>query len=312
MSKKPLVVVCGPTASGKTRLAVDLAKYLGGEVVSADSMQIYKDMDIGTAKPTAEEMQGIKHHLVDFLLPSESFSVARYAESARRIIDGIHISGKIPVMAGGTGLYIQAVTDNIQFFDMLENIELRKKLRDEAEKLGADEMYSRLQVIDPVLAENLHPNNMGRVLRGIEVYELTGKPLSIWQKESRAVPCEYDLCMFGLAFRDRERLYERIDLRVDQMLEAGLLQEAEELYKSEFVGTAMQAIGYKELFGYIRGEHTLEHATELLKRETRRYAKRQLTWFGRDERINWLYMDDGYEFAHKQALDLIAAERVLL
>ena len=308
MSHKPLIIICGPTASGKTRLAVDLAQQLGGEVVSADSMQLYTGMNIGTAKPTFQEMCGIKHHLIDFLPPDESFSVARYTESAREIIAELHTAGKIPVMAGGTGLYIQAVADNIQFFDMPENAELREKLRAEAAVVGAEEMHRRLYKLDQVLAEKLHPNNMGRVLRGLEVFELTGKPLSQWQAESRAVPGEYSLCMIGLTFRDRKHLYERINMRVDKMLEDGLLKEAEQLYNSDFAGTAAQAIGYKELFGYFGGEHTLEQATELLKRETRRYAKRQLTWFSRDERIHWLYMDNGYEPVYERAAEIISAE----
>ena len=303
---KPLIIVCGPTASGKTRLAVDLALHTGGEVISADSMQLYKGMDIGTAKPTTGEMRGVLHHLVDFLELNENFSVAKYAECARAVIAELHSAGKTPVMAGGTGLYIQAVTDNIRFFDIPEDAVLRERLRAEAKALGADEMHRRLAAIDSPLAEKLHPNNLGRVLRGLEVHELTGRQLSQFQTESRAVPCEYSLCMLCLNFRDREKLYERIDMRVDLMLEAGLLAEAEALYKSDFAGTAAQAIGYKELFGYFEGTSTLLEATELLKRETRRYAKRQLTWFGRDERIQWLYMDDGYDTACKQAKALIA------
>jgi len=302
---RPLVVVCGPTASGKTKLAVDLALTHGGEVVSADSMQVYRGMDIGTAKPTSAEMRGVAHHLVDILEPGEDFSVAQYAKLARETIADIHARGKLPILAGGTGLYIKAIADNIQYTDMPEDEVLRKRLRNEADELGGGALLERLAKVDPMLAEGLHQNDVGRIIRALEVYELTGERMSVWQERSRKDAAGYKLCMVGLGFRDRELLYERIGQRVDAMLGAGLLDEAKTLYDSGFSGTAAQAIGYKELFGYFRGEVSLEEAAERLKQETRRYAKRQLTWFRRDGRINWLYLDDGYDAALAEARGLI-------
>ena len=310
--QKPLLIVCGPTASGKTRLAIDLALRFGGEVVSADSMQVYKGMDIGTAKPTKQEMRGVLHHLIDMLRPDEDFSVAQYAQLARKIIADIHARGKLPILAGGTGLYIKAIADNIQYGKIPEDENLRERLRLQAQQLGNTRMLERLREIDPHLGETLHPNNLGRIIRAIEVYELTGEPMSLWQKRSREIPGEYSLCMLGLMYFDRALLYERIEKRIDEMLLRGLLDEAKALFEAGFSGTASQAIGYKELFGFLRGEQTLQEAVSGLKRETCRYAKRQLTWFRRDERIRWLYADNpgGYDRVFAEACEIAAEEQI--
>ena len=305
---RPLLVVCGPTASGKTGLAIDLALRLGGEVVSADSMQVYKGMDIGTAKPTPREMRGVPHHLISIRHPDEAFSVAQYAQIAREAIADIHARGKLPVLAGGTGLYIKAIADNIQYGQIPRDADLREELRRRARDLGTGAMLERLREIDPELGGVLHPNDIGRIIRAIEVYELTGRPMSLWQKQSRETPGEYQMHMLGLTFSDRVLLYERIEKRIDIMLDSGLIDEAKQLYEAGFSGTASQAIGYKELFGFLDGKQTLEEAVSRLRQNTRRYAKRQLTWFGRDERIRWLYMDKpgGYEEALAQARRICA------
>lgn len=291
--KEPsLVVIVGPTASGKTALSIELASRHNGEIVSADSMQIYKGMDIGTAKPTTKEMRGIPHHLISVLESSESFSVAQYQERATASIQDILRRGKLPFLVGGTGLYISSVVDNTDFGEIVNNQELRAELEEQARQKGGEALLKELEQCDPVLAMALHPNNLGRIIRALEVYRLTGKPLSEFQAASRLQPAPYNLCMIGLTFRSREFLYQRIDSRVDAMLQNGLLQEVEALMKTGLSATAVQAIGYKELYGYFKGEQTLSQAVDNLKRQTRRYAKRQLTWFRRDERIHWLYNED--------------------
>jgi tRNA dimethylallyltransferase len=253
-------------------------------------------------------MRGVPHHLTGILRPDEDFSVARYADLARACIADIHARGKLPILAGGTGLYISAIADHIQYGQIPENADLRARLRREAYSIGGEAMLNRLHEVDPTLAASLHPNNLGRIIRGIEVYELTGEPLSEWQKRSRALPGIYHLCILGLAFHDRDALYGRIERRVDAMLASGLLEEAKALCDAGFSGTAAQAIGYKELWGHLRGEQTLEEVAAKLKQETRRYAKRQLTWFRRDRRIRWLYLDNpgGYEAALREAHKLAA------
>jgi tRNA dimethylallyltransferase len=289
--KIPLLVVCGPTASGKTALAVELALRLSGEVVSGDSMQIYRDMAIGTALPTEEEMRGVPHHLLSFLDPADRFSVADYTALAGEAIAAIHNRGRLPIVAGGTGLYISSLVDNLQFTPMESNPALREELLAYAAENGNQALWERLHAVDPTLAATLHPNNRGRVIRALEVYALTGLPMSEQQRRAREHPSPYEAKMLGLTFRDRERLYARIDTRVDTMLANGLVEEAQALMEKA-AATAAQAIGYKELFPYLRGKITLDEATEAIKRETRRYAKRQLTWFRRDERIRWLFVDE--------------------
>lgn len=292
LKQTPLLIICGPTAGGKTALAVELAIRLVGEVVSADSMQVYRRLDIGTAKPTGEEMRGVPHHLIGCFEPGEVFSVAKYVAMAKEAVADIGARGKLPILCGGTGLYIDSLTRNVRFPEMPENPALRQSLREQAVKEGNGIVWNRLNECDPELAETLHPNNLGRIIRAIEVYEATGIPMSEWQRRSLKEPSDYELCMLGLSFRDREALYRRINARVDAMLEQGLLEEARALFDEGLAGTAGQAIGYKELFSYFKGESSLETAVETLKRETRRYAKRQLTWLRRDERIHWLYQDD--------------------
>lgn len=290
MDKIFLVVVCGPTASGKTKLAVDIALRFGGEVVSADSMQIYKGMDIASAKPTEEEKMGVPHHLMDFLDPREPFSVADYAVLARQAIADIHSRGKLPVMCGGTGLYINTVVDNIEFDDTGSDPVYRAELKAIAEEKGAGYLLEMLAAADPETASQLHENNVKRVIRALEVYHTSGRTMSEQKAASRLNPSPYVPCMMMID-HPREQLYERIDRRVDMMLEAGLLGEAREFFTHTDYPTAAQAIGYKELKPYLDGERPLEECVCELKRATRRYAKRQLTWFRKDSRIEHISAD---------------------
>lgn len=292
MNKIPIIVIAGPTASGKTAVSIRLAKELDGEIVSADSMQIYKGLDIATAKPTKEEMQGIPHHLMSFVDNSEKFSVAQYLEKAREVIADIHQRGKMPIVVGGTGLYISSLVDNIIFDDISSNGEVRARLTKEAEEIGNEAMLQKLMEIDEETAKTLHPNNLTRIIRALEAYELSGLTMSELKRRSREEESPYNACMIGLNFRDRQKLYDRINLRVDKMAKEGMVEEAFEFFKNERGNTVCQAIGYKELIPYFEGEATLDECLETLKRETRRYAKRQLTWFRRDERIHWIYLDE--------------------
>jgi len=295
MKKIPLVAVVGPTASGKTALGVAIAKHFDGEVVSADSMQIYRGMDIATAKPEKEEMENIPHHLIDFLEPDKSFSLAEYVALATRTIEDIHNRGKLPVLVGGTGLYISTLLDNITLGDSGGDEALRTELLAEAQEKGNAHLLAELEKIDPDTAKNLHENNLLRIVRAIEVFRLTGKKMSEWVKESRNSPSPYDFCIIGLNYKDRQNLYDRVNKRVDIMMEKGLLEEAKKVLSGE-LKTSAQAIGYKELKPYINGDLPLEDCVEKLKQGTRNYAKRQLTWFRRDERINWVYPDEEKNF----------------
>lgn len=299
LNKIPLVAVVGPTASGKTKLGVDLAQAFDGEVVSADSMQIYQGMAIATAKPTTAEMQGVPHHLIDFLSPEQGYSVAWYVEDAKAAIANITARGKLPVLVGGTGLYIDTLLGGIRFADEQGSPEIRAQLYDLASHLGNEAMHTMLSQFDPDYAAGLHPNNLGRVIRAIELYQATGKTMSEQLKSSREKPSDFAPVMLGLSFSDRTLLYERINRRVDGMLAQGLLDEVRMFYQAHNPKTAAQAIGCKEFMGYLNGEKTLEQCTEDLKRETRRYAKRQLTWFKRNAQIVWLNHD---EFDSYQAL----------
>ncbi|MBS4786247.1 MAG: tRNA (adenosine(37)-N6)-dimethylallyltransferase MiaA [Clostridiales bacterium] len=293
----PLIVVAGPTASGKTRLAIDLARRYGGEVVSADSMQIYQGMAIGTAQPTREEMGEIPHHLVGFLPPGERFSVADYVELARKTIADIHRRDRLPILAGGTGLYISSLIDNVEFAETGSSLEIRERYRRLAEREGNAHVLECLRRVDPETAEKLHPNNIGRVIRALELYELTGIPMSRHKELSRRSPSPYRLFCLGLDYRERQTLYDRINLRVEKMVEAGLLEEAEQLFRSPYSATAAQAIGYKELLPYFQGDQPLDSCLELIRMQSRRYAKRQLTWFRRDERMHWYFPDDWESYA---------------
>ncbi len=289
-NKIPLIAIVGPTASGKTALGVEISLLVDGEVVSCDSMQLYKGMDIASAKPTAEEMKGVPHHMISIADINENYSVARYVDEAKKIIADIHSRGKMPVLVGGTGLYFSSLVDNISFADETDNTELRQRLNDEAQLLGNEAMLEKLAQIDPECAASLHKNNLKRILRALEVYYSTGVTMTEQQRRSRLKPSEYDLTAIGIRFTDRELLYDRINRRVDQMIEGGLVEEARETY-FDINGTSGQAIGHKELAPYFNGECTLDQAIENLKRETRRYAKRQMTWFARDNRINWIDTD---------------------
>lgn len=285
MEKTFIVVVCGPTASGKTKLAVDIARRFNGEIISADSMQIYRKLDIASAKPTEEEKEGIPHHLMDFLEPDTAYSVADYVIEARRLIADISARGRLPVICGGTGLYINSIVDNIEFDDTGSDPEYREELKAIAREKGNGAVLSMLREIDPESAERLHENNLSRVIRALEVYHLSGKTMTEIQAESRKNPSPYEPCMLMIDW-DREVLYDRINRRVDIMLRLGLLEEAKEFFTHDDYVTASQAIGYKELKPYFDGEKELSECVEHLKQETRKYAKRQLTWFRKDSRIN--------------------------
>lgn len=290
------VVVVGPTASGKTALAVHIAEKFDGEVISADSMQIYRGMDISTAKPTTDEMRGVPHHLIDFLDITEKYSVSDFCKDARKAFDDIISRGKLPVMAGGTGLYIDSFVSNTQFLENGASDDVRERLRAELDERGIADLYAELQRIDPEAAEQIHPNNIKRVLRALEVYRSTGLTITKQAELSHKLVSDIEPLFIGIGFKDRENLYKRINKRVDLMMENGLLKEAEEFFKSSPSDTAFKAIGCKELQPYFEGEKTVEECVEILKQSTRRYAKRQLTWFKRNNSINWLYADEiGYD-----------------
>lgn len=291
--KIPLLVIAGPTASGKTSLSLNCAKQYNGEIISADSMQIYKNMDIGTAKISNEEMQGVKHHLIDFLDPGESFSSAEYKNCADNIIFDIYKRGKLPILCGGTGLYINSVVNNYNYIEMNDDPEYRKYLDDLYQKNGKEYLYDMLKNVDLKSTEKIHMNNVKRVIRALEIYHITGKKFS--ESENQTSTNEnYDLLYFAIGFKNRDILYDRINKRVDLMINQGLLDEAYNLYqrKNSLSKTSCQAIGYKELFLYFDNVISKEEAIEKIKQETRKYAKRQLTWFKKDQRINWLYADE--------------------
>ena len=292
MKKIPVIAVVGPTASGKTSLSIEIAKHFNGQVVSADSMQIYEKMNIATAKPTTDEMQGIAHHLIGFQPIDKKFSVAEYVTLAKDCIEKIYSQGDIPVVAGGTGLYIDSLLQNIQFTKEESNTDLRNELTEMFDEKGAEYMLMWLREIDPETASRLHLNDKSRIIRALEIYKTTGKTMTEQKVISREEETPFDVLYIGINYRDRNVLYDRINLRVDLMLENGLLEEAKDFYNTSSDTTACQAIGYKELAPYFKGELPLAECVEKLKQETRRYAKRQLTWFRKNENINWVYPDD--------------------
>ncbi|SHF04165.1 tRNA dimethylallyltransferase [Caldanaerobius fijiensis DSM 17918] len=305
----PLIVIVGPTAVGKTEISIDIALRLNGEIVSADSMQIYKYMDIGTAKPTIEERKGVPHFMIDIITPDQEFSVALYKEMASKIIKEIHERGHMPILTGGTGLYVNSII-NIMDFSSTADWRLREELKEQAKMYGNEYLYNKLREIDPITSARLHPNDIRRIIRALEVYKLTGKPISYYQLTTQNRPNpDYDVLMIGLTM-DREKLYNRIEARVDKMIRAGLVDEVrwlcEKGYKDNMI--AMQGLGYKEIIRYLDGQCTLEEAINTLKRNTRRYAKRQLTWFRRDKRIHWIYVDQfsSKEEIIKNILELVA------
>lgn len=290
--KHPVLAVAGPTATGKTALGVALAKRFGGEVISADSMQIYRGLDVGTAKVTAEETQGVPHHCVDFLTPEEVFSVADFTALAARLEQEISARGALPILVGGTGLYIQSFLEGIRFTEEKPSNGLREQLAAELEARGPEAMYAELLSVDPQAAATIHPNNRVRVLRALEHYRATGRRLSEQKAASRPSQRPYRSLVLGLDFADRAQLYRRIDLRVDRMMEQGLLEEARLVYDHrDSYRTAAQAIGYKEFFPYFAGEAELAACVEKLKQASRNYAKRQLTWFRHMEGVVWLQAD---------------------
>ena len=287
--KGEIIVIAGPTATGKTRLAVWMAKEFDGEVISADSMQIYRYMDIGSAKPTAEETEGVPHWLIDVAEPTENFSVARYVELANAAAQDILARGKLPILTGGTGLYISSFVDNVQFTQSETDFALRERLFREAEEKGSEALYQRLLAVDAQAAEKIHPNNVKRVVRALELYHTTGLTITQQNERSRLVPSPYRPLMLALT-TDREVLYERINRRVDQMIQSGLPEEIRHLKEMGLTADmqSMQGIGYKEFLELPEDSRSFAEAVELVKKNSRNYAKRQLTWFRRDERYRWI------------------------
>lgn len=292
MNKQKIICVVGPTASGKTELGIRLAQAFGGEVISADSMQIYRDMHIASAAPDSSETEGVPHHLVESLPYGSTFTVADYVKVAREKIAEISSHGKMPIIVGGTGLYINSLVNNVEFIQSETDIGLRERITEEFDRVGGAEMLKRLREIDPKAADKLHENDKRRIIRAFEIYESTGNTKSFNDEMSIKNESPYSACMMGVTYRERELLYDRINRRVDIMLKNGLLDEAKAAYQKNLGGGAIQAIGHKEFFDYFKGEISLEEATENLKRSTRRYAKRQLTWFNKDTRIKWIYKDE--------------------
>lgn len=293
-AKKPLVIITGPTAVGKTALSLDLARAVNGEIISADSMQVYKHMDIGSAKIMPEEMEGIPHHLIDVIEPEEEFHVVKFQEMAKAAMEEIYARGRIPVVTGGTGFYIQALVRDIDFTETGGDEAYRQELEQLAKEQGAEVLHELLAKVDPVSAEEIHANNVKRVIRALEYYHFTGEPISVHNAEQRQKTSPYQFVCFVLN-RDRAELYRRIDQRVDLMLEQGLLEEVKKLadmgYTKDMV--SMQGLGYKELLAYLDGELSYDEAVYILKRDTRHFAKRQLTWFKREADVTWVNVDDG-------------------
>lgn len=287
--KQPLIILTGSTAVGKTALSLELAKRIGGEIISADSMQVYRYMDIGSAKIKTEEMQDIPHHLIDILNPEDEFNVFRFQEMAKEAMTGIYKRGHIPIIAGGTGFYIQALLYDIQFSEEEGASEIRIRLEKEAADLGNEMLYERLKTVDPESAEIIHPNNTKRLIRALEYYEINGSKISTHNQTEREKQSPYNFCYFVLN-DDRAKLYDRIEQRVDEMLKEGLVEEVKRLkdmgYHKDMV--SMQGLGYKEILAYLDGECTLEDAVYLIKRDTRHFAKRQLTWFRREKDVIWV------------------------
>ncbi len=313
--RQPLVILTGPTAVGKTELSLKLARAIGGEIISADSMQVYRGMNIGSAKIRPEEMQGIPHHLIDELEPDEPFHVVKFQELATKYMKEIWGRGNIPILTGGTGFYIQAVLYGIDFTENEEDPEYRERLEREAKEKGSQYLHSLLLQVDPVAASQIHPNNIKRMIRALEFYHLTGKPISEHNERERQRETPYNAAYFVLNDR-REAVYERIDRRVDQMLEAGLVEEVTGLrdrgYTRDMV--SMQGLGYKEILDYLDGRVSLEEAIRVIKRDTRHFAKRQLTWFRRERDVIWIQRDayGGNEGAMLERMLQILRERGII
>lgn len=291
-----ICILAGPTAVGKTNISLALARNLCGEIISADSAQVYRYMDIGTAKLRKDEMQGIKHFMIDEVNPDDDFTVALFRERAEAYIKDINDRGKLPVITGGTGLYINSLLDNLDFTESICDEGFRKEMQELAESKGNEHVHSLLAEADPISYKKLHPNDLRRAIRALEVYRHTGKPISYFQEESKKLPSKYEYAYIMLTM-DRAKLYDRIEKRVDLMMEQGLVEEVEGLLKMGYSKSlvSMQALGYKEIISYLEGAITKEEAVRIIKRDTRHYAKRQLTWFRRDPRIFWVDIDDFYK-----------------
>lgn len=291
--KKPLIILAGPTAAGKTKISIRLAKAVGGEIISADSMQVYRYMNIGSAKIRKEETEGVPHHLIDVLDPEEEFHVARFQEMAKRVVQEIYARGRIPILVGGTGFYIQALLYDIDFSGGKEDTEYRGMLEAFAQKEGAEALHERLKEVDPKSAEMIHANNVKRVIRALEFYHQTGTKISEHNEKERQKVSPYLFLYFVLG-DDRRQLYERIDRRVDKMMEEGLVEEVARLKQRGCRKgmVSMQGLGYKEVLSFLDGETSLEEAVRLLKRDTRHFAKRQITWFKREPDAVWLNRQD--------------------
>ena len=305
--KNKLVIISGPTGVGKTKLSIELAKKIGGEIISADSMQVYKYMDIGSAKVTKEEMQNVKHHLIDVLEPTESFDVNRFQTMANKAIEEIYQRGHIPIIVGGTGFYIQSVLYQIEFKEEPQDQTYRLSLEKLAEEKGAHHLHEMLRTVDPEAASEIHENNVKRVIRALEYYKQTGQKISEHNKEQKEKESPYDFTYFVLT-DDRKKLYDRIDERVDEMMSQGLVEEVQKLKDMgcDSSMVSMQGIGYKEILDYLDGETTLERAVYLIKQGSRHYAKRQLTWFRREKTVTWINKE---EFAYDHDKILAYMER---
>ena len=303
--KKPLIVLTGPTAVGKTSLSIALARAVEGEIISADSMQVYKHMDIGSAKIKKEEMEGIPHYLIDVLEPDEEFHVVRFQEMAKEAMKEIYSKGKIPILTGGTGFYIQAVVKDIDFSQDTEKSSVRERLENLAQEKGGEYLHELLAQRDPESAEKIHPNNIKRVIRALEYYELTGEKITLHNEREGEKVSPYNTAYFVLSDH-RERLYEKIDRRVDQMLDEGLVEEVRRLAQMGYTRdmVSMQGLGYKEILAYLEGEYSLEEAVYVLKRDTRHFAKRQLTWFRREKDVIWVNKPD-FDYDDKKILEYI-------
>lgn len=313
--KKPLIVLTGPTAVGKTKLSISLAKAVNGEIISADSMQVYKYMDIGSAKIRPEEMQGVKHYLVDKLLPEEEFHIVKFQQMAKAAMEEIYAKGKIPILVGGTGFYIQAITKDIDFTQAEQEDGYRQELEQLAAEQGNEHLHQMLQEVDPVSAKEIHANNVKRVIRALEFYHQNHSPISAHNQEQKEHETPYNLAYFVLNV-PRELLYKRIDDRIDEMLDEGLLEEVQKLkdmgYHRGMV--SMQGLGYKEILAYLDGEYPLEEAVRILKRDTRHFAKRQLTWFRREKDTIWMNKDEfdyNEELILEKMLEICKNKRIL-
>lgn len=305
MKQRPMIVLTGPTAVGKTKLSIALAKAVNGEIISADSMQVYKYMNIGSAKITPQEMQGVPHHLIDVLEPSEDFNVAIFKEKCAECLEGIYERGHIPILTGGTGFYIQAVLRDIDFTENEDDTSYREELEALAKEKGAEYLHGMLRAVDEPSAEAIHANNVKRVIRALEYYHMTGQRISDHNETEKQKEAAYNSCYFVLN-DDRDKLYQRIEERIDEMMSAGLIEEVKGLREMGCHRgmVSMQGLGYKEILAYLEGEITLEEAEYLLKRDTRHFAKRQLTWFRREKEVIWIDKDK-FLYDDKKMLDFM-------